>query len=81
MGEAPRVFDALISFETNSSFLGKTLIEANEATSNKLNIIRIRRGDNYLLPLPDVVIKEGDKIRVKDSPENLKLFEDVSMQS
>ena len=75
-GESPRVFDALISFETNSSFIGKTLIEANEATSNKLNIIRIRRGDNYLLPLPDVVIKEGDKIRVKDSPENLKLFEE-----
>ena len=75
-GESPRVFDALISFETNSSFIGKTLIEANEATSNKLNIIRIRRGDNYLVPLPDVVIKEGDKIRVKDSPENLKLFED-----
>ena len=75
-GESPRVFDALISFETNSSFIGKTLIEANEATSNKLNIIRIRRGDNYLLPLPDVVILEGDKIRVKDSPENLKLFED-----
>ena len=23
-----------------------------------------------------MVIKEGDKIRVKDSPENLKLFED-----
>ena len=74
--ETPRVFDALISFETNSSFIGKTLIDANEATSNKLNIMRIRRGDNYLLPLPDVVIQEGDKIRVKDSPENLKLFEE-----
>ncbi|MFL2527070.1 MAG: SLC13 family permease [Candidatus Azotimanducaceae bacterium] len=72
----PRLFDALISFEINSSFIGKTLIDANEATSNKLNIMRIRRGDNYLLPLPDVVIQEGDKIRVKDSPENLKLFEE-----
>ena len=72
----PRLFDALISFEINSSFIGKTLIDANEATSNKLNIMRIRRGDNYLLPLPDVVIQAGDKIRIKDSPENLKLFEE-----
>jgi len=74
---SPRLFDGLLSFEPGSSFIGKTLVEANEATSNKLQIIRIRRGDNYLVPLPDIVIQEGDRLRVKDAPANLKFFEET----
>ena len=72
-----RLFDGLLSFEANSSFIGKTLIEANEATSNKLQVIRIRRGDNYLVPLPDIVIQQEDRLRVKDTPANLKFFEEA----
>ena len=72
-----RLFDGLLSFEANSSFIGKTLIEANEVTSNKLQVIRIRRGDNYLVPLPDIVIQQEDRLRVKDTPANLKFFEEA----
>ncbi len=72
-----RLFDGLLSFEPGNPFIGKTLVEANEATSNKLQVIRIRRGGNYLVPLPDVVIQEGDRFRVKDAPSNLKFFEET----
>ena len=74
---SPRLFDGLLSFGADSSFIGKTLVEANEATSNKLQVIRIRRGDNYLVPLPDIVINEGDKFRVRETPPTLKFFEEA----
>ena len=74
---SPRLFDGLLSFGPDSSFIGKTLVQANEATSNKLQVIRIRRGDNYLIPLPDIVIQEGDRFRVKEAPSTLKFFEET----
>ncbi len=74
---SPRVFEARLQLDEGSPFLGRTLAEAIAATDGEMNVTRIRRGDNFILPLPDVVLKAGDRLRVKDTPARLKSFEAV----
>ena len=74
---SPRLFEALINIGPDSPVIGKTLVEATSSTSSKLQVIRIRRNESYLVPLPDIILKEGDRLRVKDTAGNLKRFEDT----
>jgi di/tricarboxylate transporter len=72
---SPRLFDARLHIEENSPWIDKTCADAKAATSGDLNIVRIRRGDTFVLPLPDVKLKAGDSLRVRDTPQRLKSYE------
>jgi len=75
---SPRVFTAQLQVEEESSAAGKTLAELNEAVGRTLKVTQIRRdGGVALSPLPDVQIKLGDRLSVRDTPDNLKEMEGV----
>ncbi|MEX0965393.1 MAG: SLC13 family permease [Pseudohongiellaceae bacterium] len=67
-----RRFQARLIINEDSPALGKSLAEARELVGKKISFARIRRGDNYLLPLPTVVLLEGDQIRVVDTASKIK---------
>ena len=72
---SPRLFEARLQIDEGSPFSGRILADAMAATDGDMQVTRIRRGDNFILPLPDVVLKEGDRLRVRDTPSSLKNFE------
>lgn len=72
---SPRVFEARLQIEEGSPYVDRQLSEAIAATSGDMRVSRIRRGDNFILPLPDVVLRAGDRLRVNDTPGQLKSYE------
>ena len=75
---SPRIFTAHLNIEAESVADGMTLSEAMEKSGGKLKAVEIvRDSDKVLRPLPDLVLKAGDRMEVRDSPENLKEFEEV----
>lgn len=75
---SPRVFTAHLHVDEESFAAGKTLAELNEKAGGALKVMQIYRGENTVLtPLPDVLLKVGDRMSVKDTPENLKELETV----
>ena len=74
---SPRLFEARLLLGPNSLAVGKTLAEAINLAGSDMNVVRIRRGDTAVMPLPDVTLREGDRLRVRDTPQNLKLYEDA----
>lgn len=72
---SPRVFEAHIEIGAASPAVGKTLMDAITLSGEKLRVLRIRRGDVALYPLPDVEIRAGDRLRISDTPIRLKRAE------
>ncbi len=72
---SPRVFEARLQVNEDSPFIDRTLADAIAATDGEMKVTRIRRGENFILPLPDVVLKIGDRLRVNDTPAQLKAYE------
>ena len=71
-----RVYTAQLLVTEDSSAVGKTLEAFISATQGQLKVAKLRRSETSLVvPLPDVIIRAGDKILVHDTPENLKSFE------
>ena len=53
---------------------GKTLSEVLAKTNGQMRIDKIQRSESlFLAKLPSVTIQPGDRLFVKDTPENLKL--------
>lgn len=75
--DSPRLFEARLQLGTNSLAIGKTLAETLKLAGSDMNVVRIRRGETAIMPLPDVTLQEGDRLRVRDTPQNLKSFEDA----
>ncbi len=71
---SPRLFDARLQLDESSVAVGKTLAEA-AALAGGMRVVRIRREGVLVQPLPDVVLRAGDRLRVRDTPQNLKAFE------
>jgi len=67
-----RRFQARLIVNADSPALGMTLAQARDLVGKKISFARIRRGDNYLMPLPSVVLQEGDQIRVVDTPGKIR---------
>ena len=76
-GAAPRLFEARLRLTEQSPAVGRPLSDAIALCDDKLRVARIRRGEMLLMPLPDALLKAGDQLRVRDTRENLKLFEDT----
>lgn len=75
---SPRVFTAQLHIDEGSFAVGKTLSEVINKTDGQMKVIRIQRGDEIsIVPMPDAKIKAGDRLRVIDSPEHLKEYEQV----
>ena len=73
----PRVFSAQLHVKEGGASDGKTLSEIL-AKADGLRIDKIQRSDSlFLAKLPSVIMQPGDRLFVKDSPENLKHYEQV----
>ncbi len=73
---SPRFFQAHLRIDEDSLARGKSLAEAIALTGGAMRVVRVRRGSNRLYPLPDVVLRAGDRLRVQDTPRALKAYED-----
>ncbi len=75
---SPRIFNAQLHIEEESFADGKKLSELYDKAGGHIKISSIRRGsDTVITPLPDAVIRAGDRLSISDTPENLKEFEEV----
>ncbi len=75
----PRLFNAQLRVHDNSSIHQKTLSDAIALSGGLLEVKNILRGEknNRLIALPDRILKSGDRIAVRSSPEQLKELEDT----
>ncbi len=75
---SPRIFLAQLHISEDSRAVGSTLADLIDLTSGAMHVERIQRGKNIQLSLlPDLEIKQGDRLFVRDTPKQLKEFEDV----
>lgn len=75
---SPRLFSAALSIKEDSTAADLTLSELIKKTEGKMKVSRIKRShDTTLMPIPDTIIKAGDRLHVKDTPDNLREFESV----
>ncbi|MEM7217467.1 MAG: SLC13 family permease [Pseudomonadota bacterium] len=72
-----RLFDARLRLDENSPATGKKLSEAIAIAGGDMKVVRIRRKNTILMPLPDVELRDGDRLRVQDSPSNLMAYADA----
>ena len=72
----PRVFTSQLFIKEDSVAAGKTLSEVLALTNGQMRVDRIQRSESlFLAKLPSVTLQPGDRLFVKDSPENLKHYE------
>ena len=74
---SPRLFEARLLLTENSVAIGKNLAEVIAMTGGDMQVVRIRRGETVVMPLPDVELRQGDRLRVRDTPQNLKTYEET----
>jgi di/tricarboxylate transporter len=73
---SPRVFTSHLMVRADSKAAGLKLAEAIALTHGVMNVEGISRGEaTRIMPLPDAVLKPGDKLLVVDTPVRLKEFE------
>lgn len=72
---SPRLFEARLQLPENSPACGLTLTETIALAGGDLKVVRIRRGETFITPLPDVVLKAEDQLRIRNTPQKLKNFE------
>lgn len=74
----PRIFNSQLNIQEDSFAAGKTLSELLAKTHGEMRVDKIQRTETlFLAKLPSVVLLPGDRLFVKDSPENLKRFESL----
>ncbi|NEZ04406.1 SLC13 family permease [Wenzhouxiangella sp. XN201] len=70
-----RLYTAQIRLGKSSGVVGMTLAEAIERCNGNLKVEKIQRGPGvFVTPLPDVVLKAGDRITTTDTQDNLREF-------
>ena len=75
---SPRIFSAQLNIQEGGFADGKTLSEVLAKAEGNMRVDKIQRSDSlFLAKLPSVVLHPGDRLFVKDSPENLKHYEQV----
>jgi di/tricarboxylate transporter len=74
---SPRHFSAQLRIHDDSVANGKRLSDVVAMTSGELNVKHILRGteNTRLVALPDVLLRSGDRILVKGTPNQLKDLE------
>ncbi len=75
---SPRIFSAQLHVKEGGFADGKSLSEVLAKADGNLRIDKIQRTESlFLAKLPSVTIQPGDRLFVKDSPENLKHYEQL----
>jgi len=73
-----RVFHAQLAVPEDHRLVGRRMAEVFQKAGPDLQILRIQRGENlFISPLPDVVLRAGDRLQVADTADMLKEFGDV----
>ncbi|MEE8496236.1 MAG: SLC13 family permease [Xanthomonadales bacterium] len=74
-GKVSRVYTAQIRLDKGSPVVGKTLAEAILRVGEGIRVETVQRGQGvFINPLPDVVLKDGDRIAISDTQSNLWEF-------
>jgi di/tricarboxylate transporter len=74
----PRIFSAQLHVKEGGFSDGKSLSEVLAKADGNLRIDKIQRTETlFLAKLPSVILQPGDRLCVKDSPENLKHYESL----
>ena len=76
---SPRLFSAQLRIHDDSAAHQKQLSEVIELAGGNLEVVHILRGENKnrLMAIPDMVLRSGDRIIVKSTPDRLKELESV----
>ncbi len=75
---SPRIFSGQLHVKEGGFADGSTLAEVLAKADGQMRVEKIQRSDSlFLVKLPSVVLQPGDRLFVKDSPENLKYFEQL----
>ena len=76
---SPRMFTAQLRIHDDSVANQKHLSEVIELAGGNLEVVHILRGEkgNRLVAIPDMVLRSGDRIMVKSTPDRLKELETV----
>jgi len=75
---SPRIFAAELRITEESPLVGERLAVVMKRTDGGLKVERVRRGKNtFLLPIPDVTLRAGDRLLVNDTPQQLMEFEQI----
>ncbi len=73
---APRVFEAWLHIGEDSKANGKTVAEIRKLAGGKLRLEALERGEGLRVSrLPSAVIRDGDRMRVSGTPEELMEYE------
>ena len=73
---SPRIFSAYLNINEDSFANDKALSELIKLTDGQLKVFALQRGsDKNLIPLPDTIVRHGDRLAVRDYPDRLKEFE------
>jgi di/tricarboxylate transporter len=74
-GTVSRLYTAQIRLDKGSPAVGRTLAEALLRAGEGIRVESVQRGKGvYINPLPDVVLKAGDRITTSDTQANLREF-------
>ncbi|MFQ5609210.1 MAG: SLC13 family permease, partial [Woeseiaceae bacterium] len=74
----PRIFSAQLHVKEGGFADGKTLSEVLAKADGHMRVDKVQRTESlFLAKLPSVVLQPGDSLFVKDSPENLKHYEQI----
>ena len=75
---SPRIFSAQLHVKEGGFADGRSLSEVLAKADGNLRIDKIQRTDSlFLAKLPSVKLQPGDRLFVKDSPDNLKHYEQL----
>lgn len=75
---SPRVFTAQLHIKEGGFSDGATLSDVLAKAEKRMRVDRIQRGESlFLAKLPSLILQPGDRLFVKDSPENLKHYETI----
>jgi di/tricarboxylate transporter len=75
---SPRIFDAQLHIADTSPVVGKTLADAKKLTQGEMSVGSVRRSTDLVIsPLPDVILRAGDQLVVRDTSEQLMEYSRV----
>ncbi|MEX0975841.1 MAG: SLC13 family permease [Woeseia sp.] len=75
---SPRVFTAQLHIKEGGFSDGATLSDVLAKAEKRMRVDRIQRGESlFLAKLPSLILQPGDRLFVKDAPENLKHYEAI----
>lgn len=73
-----RIFDAQLHLTDGSAVIGKTLADAKKLCQGTVSVLSVRRTPEITIaPLPDMTLRAGDQLVVRDTAEKLMEYSRV----